>query len=200
MKRRYFLILCTTMFLLSGCATGLPILNKNQKQYSLNDKSVVFGGGNFSPRENVSYTVFLHDVVTKKEYEFFVAYAALRNCTDFQRRCFVVELPPGDYQISRISFNELSMLGMYNWGCDAKINFSVPEHSLVYIGNFNYSIEQTHNYFFVKTGKGYLWISDDHEKETSRLREVYPNLTDDVKISLMEIQGNQDQNVIKTRF
>lgn len=200
MKIRILFIFLLGIFLLSGCATGLQNLKKNQPQYSLNEKSVVFGGVTLEPGKNYSYTLYLHDVATKKQYELFVAYAALRNRTDFERRSFVVQLPPSEYEISRINFYELSMWGMYTWNVDVKIGFSVPPHSLVYIGNLNYGYEQKHNYFFVKTGKGYLSISDNHEKMTEELRQLYPNLNADVKISLMKLQDTQEQNTSKVRF
>ncbi|MFH1442046.1 MAG: hypothetical protein ABIH18_08425 [Candidatus Omnitrophota bacterium] len=177
------------ILLLSGCATGLPNLKINQTRYSSSEKSLVFGGGYFNPGRNVSYTLYFHDVATQRQYQVLVAYAALKKRTDFERRSFVIELPPGDYQISRISFLELTTWGMYTWGCDVNISFSVPTHSVVYIGNFNYTYEQKHNYFFVKTGKGYLGITDDHENAIREFREAYPKVRDDVKISLMQLNN-----------
>lgn len=200
MNKRFSLIICIALFLLTGCATGLPNLKINQTQYFSGEKSLVFGGGYFDSGKNISYTLYFHDVATRKQYEVCVAYAALRKRTAFERRSFVVELPPGDYQISRISFLELKAWGMYQWACDVNIIFSVPAHSVVYVGNFLYSFEQKHNYFLVITGKGYLGITDDRENAIKEFREVYPKLTDDVKVNLMQMNNIQKQPITKTRF
>ena len=129
MNRRYLLIVCVMMLLLSGCATGVTNLKITQKGYSVSEKSLVFGGVYFEQGGNVSYTLFFHDVASKKEYQVLVAYGGLRKRTDFERRSFVIELPPGEYQITRIVFNELSW-GMYAWQCDVNVRFFVPFLSL----------------------------------------------------------------------
>lgn len=84
------------------------------------------------------------------------------------------------------------MWGMYLSNLNVKINFSVFPSSVVYLGTLNYGFESMHNYFIVKTGKSYLWISDEREETIRMLQEKFPDLTGNVKINLMEISRNEE--------
>lgn len=187
------------LFLLSGCATDLRNVNRAYKLDTSNNKGIIFGKTSFEIPGALQYRLRFVNLGNGKQGEIVAARFKDKVAGNFLEKDFFIELPAGNYQITRIQTGELSMLGMYVSSLDVKINFSVVPGSAVYLGTLNYGYEPKQNYFIVKTGKSYLWVSDEREEAIKLLQEQYPNLADYVKINLMELR-EKEEATSKVRF
>lgn len=178
--------------LLSGCATDLRNVNKAYRLDTLNNKGIIFGKTSFKIHGALQYRLRFINLENKKQREIVAARFRDGMKGDFLEKNFVVELPVGDYQITRIQIGETSMLGMYVSNLNVKINFSVMSGAALYLGTLNYGYETEHNYFVVKTGKFYFRVSDEREEAVRLLQEQCPDLVDNVKINLMDLQEKEE--------
>lgn len=185
--------------LLSGCATDLRNVNKAYRLDTLNNKGIIFGKTSFKIHGALQYRLRFINLENKKQGEIVAARFRDGMKGDFLEKNFVVELPVGDYQITRIQIGETSMLGMYVSNLNVKINFSVVPGAALYLGTLNYGYKSEHNYFVVKIGESYLWVSDEREDAIRLLQEQYPNMVDNVKVNLIELQ-EKEQATAKARF
>ncbi|MBU0651107.1 hypothetical protein KKC59_04265 [bacterium] len=198
-KFRLIIFVMIAVLLLNGCATDLRNINRTYRFDSSNHKGIVFGKTSFEIPGALQYRLRFINLESKKQGE--IVAARFRDVMEgnFLEKNFVVELPAGDYQIIRIQTGEVSMFGMYVSNIDTKISFSVVPGTTLYLGTLNYGYKPEHNYFVIKTGKSYLWISDDQEEAIGHLQEQYPNLADNVKVDLMQLQ-EKEKATTKAKF
>lgn len=184
-----------------GCATDIQNVKHNYAFDISNNKGIVFGKTFFGIPKALQYRLRFVNLKDGKQHEIVAARFKDKVGSNFLEKDFFVELPAGDYQITRIQVGELSMWGMYVSNIDTKINFTVLPGAALYLGTLNYGYEPEKNYFFVKTGESFIWVSDEREEAIKLFQEQYPNLANRVEIGPMKLQEEEEeQATTKVRF
>jgi len=163
-------------------------------------KSLVFGRISLALPKGGNCQLRFNNIETRKYYEIEVIDGPMyykskkkgKKWDGLVERYFFIELAPGDYFIKLLKITSMGFGNMYGSDINPKINFSIPSNSIVYIGTLSYSFDQEHDHFFIRSGKGYISILDEHEEAIRELRMRYPAVKEEVDIKLMDIE-EQDQ-------
>ena len=74
-------------------------------------------------------------------------------------------LPPGDYKITTIRYQNVSYVGSIK----TDITFKVDENSAVYLGTISFSWKTTANYWFAQKGTVEYSVKDENRTAVARL-------------------------------
>lgn len=99
-------------------------------------------------------------------------------------------LPPGDYKIYMIGYSD----GFYSGSVNVDMNFSVPEHSAIYLGTVVFSWEKTNNYLVYQKGKVWYSVQNESEDAINRFWRRFPELKEDglnIEVGLIETKNSK---------
>lgn len=192
-NKAYILLFVFLALFLTGCAGGLRNIKPGQPIEISQDKSVVFGKFAFKSSLGAECHIIAKSLDSGKVHHLSITDGPLylfrkkKGWTGYVEKDFYVQLPPGEYKISKI---QIIGFDQYNTQIRPNIWFTVAPDSITYIGSLRYRFEEKKNYYFVKKGICHFEVYDESERAIKELREKYPGLIGEVKVELMKLQQN----------
>ena len=98
---------------------------------------------------------------------------------DFRLTPFVITLPPGRYQITRLRFNEMGRTFPEEVGFPLRVTFDVGDAAAVYVGRL-----QIERVVFARQLR--VTVRDDYERAVPEFRARYPELPPSIARALMQ--------------
>jgi len=196
MKKFLLVLLCLSLV---GCATNTYSVKKGFVLDSISQESLVIGKMSIIGfwYYNRGCDLYVRSLDTDRRYRIknrsnLGIYAPERAKGRIQNYYFFVNLPPGEYRVFGIY-----ILGgggtYYKVPIGSDLKFSVEPRSVVYIGTLKILTSTRPNYWNRTILDCSVIARDEADEVIEELRIRYPDIKDEVKISLIEFNEEEQR-------
>ncbi|MBF0532715.1 MAG: hypothetical protein HQL23_06405 [Candidatus Omnitrophica bacterium] len=163
-------------------------------------KSIVFGKIVFRSHPWSRYRIVFKNLATGQTYLIhgMGKNSQSKETSGFSENLFCVAWPSGMYSLVSIDILDRSFLREKDTNIYFKTDVSIPDRSLVYIGDIQYENNVLEDYFITQKISHSLKLIDQHDLAEHDLKEQYPNLKEEAIVKLLNL--NEKANWVQWRF